>query len=62
MLTFLSENLGTIIISVVLLAIVAGIVLKMTRDKRKGKCPGGCGDCSGCAHSSCTTSTDSCTK
>ncbi|MDR0381347.1 MAG: FeoB-associated Cys-rich membrane protein [Oscillospiraceae bacterium] len=47
MLTFLSENLGTIFVGLVVFAILAAIVAKMVRDKRKGKCVGcdcGCGD------------------
>ena len=48
MLTFLSQNLATILISVGLLAVVALIVAKMARDRRAGKTSCGCG-CSGCA-------------
>ncbi|MDR0858886.1 MAG: FeoB-associated Cys-rich membrane protein [Oscillospiraceae bacterium] len=52
MLTFITQNLGTIVISLVLLAVVAGIVVKLVRDKRQGKrlgCDCGCGGCDGCS-------------
>ncbi|MDR1156903.1 MAG: FeoB-associated Cys-rich membrane protein [Oscillospiraceae bacterium] len=47
MLTVLAENLGTILVGLVVLGILAAIVAKLIRDKRKGKCVGcdcGCGD------------------
>ena len=49
MLVFLKENLSTIIIALIVLAIAAGIVVKMIRDKKKGKgsCSCGCG-CENC--------------
>ncbi|MBO4927187.1 MAG: FeoB-associated Cys-rich membrane protein [Clostridiales bacterium] len=50
MITWLSENLGTIVISLVLLAIVAGIILSIWRDKKKGKSSCGC-NCGHCAMS-----------
>ena len=50
MITWLSENLGTIIISLVLLAIVTGILLSIWRDKKKGKSSCGC-NCGHCAMS-----------
>ena len=40
------NNLGTIITGLVLLAIVAAVILKIRRDKKKNKCTGcpcGCG-------------------
>ena len=40
------NNLGTIITGLVLLAIVAAIILKIRRDRKKNKCAGcscGCG-------------------
>ena len=43
-----TENLGTIVVSLVLIAIVALIVGKMIRDKKKGKSSCGCG-CANCA-------------
>ena len=47
MISFITENLGTIIITVVLVAILAAIVVKLVRDKRKGKssCVGNCAHC-----------------
>ena len=47
MLIFLKENISTIIISLVILAVVAGIISKMIRDKKKGKTSCGCG-CENC--------------
>ena len=48
MLTWLMENMATLIISFILLFMVAGVVVSMVRGKRKGKSSCGCG-CSGCA-------------
>ena len=45
---FIAQNIGTIIVGLILLAIVALIVRKLVRDKRSGK--GGCG----CGCESCT--------
>ena len=50
MLDFLSQNLATIIISLVLIVICALIVIKMRRNKKQGKTSCGCG-CSACAMS-----------
>lgn len=47
MLTFLTENLSTIIISLIIVAIVACIVFKMIKDKKNGKNSCGCG-CENC--------------
>ena len=47
MLNFLQENLPTILVSAVVLAAVVAVVVKMVRDKRKGKSSCSCG-CSGC--------------
>ena len=48
MLTWLMENMATIIISAVLVLFVAAILVSMVRGKRKGKSSCGCG-CAGCA-------------
>lgn len=48
MLTWIMENMATIIISAVLLIMVAAVIAGMIRSKRKGKSSCGCG-CSGCA-------------
>lgn len=47
MLTWLSENIATILISLALVVIVIGIIVVMRRDKKKGKstCGGNCGHC-----------------
>ncbi|MBR6321687.1 MAG: FeoB-associated Cys-rich membrane protein [Lachnospiraceae bacterium] len=47
MLSWLSANLGTIIVSAVLLAVVALVIFIMIRDKRAGKsaCSHSCGSC-----------------
>jgi len=47
MLTWISENIATIIICVILLAVIAAIIGKMVRDKKKGKSSCGCG-CANC--------------
>ncbi len=48
MLAWLSANISTIIISLVLLLIVAAIIYKLVKDKKKGKHSCGC-DCAHCA-------------
>ncbi|MDD6320358.1 MAG: FeoB-associated Cys-rich membrane protein [Oscillospiraceae bacterium] len=47
MLDWLSANIGTIIITLVLIAIVAAIIFVIRRDKKNGKsaCGGNCGHC-----------------
>ncbi len=47
MLDFIVDNLGTILITVVLVTILAAIAVKLVRDKRKGKssCGGNCAHC-----------------
>lgn len=50
MMQFITENLGTIIISAVLVAVVALIILKLRRDRKNGESSCGCG-CDGCANS-----------
>lgn len=53
MFDWLAENLGTILITLVLFAVLAGIVVSMYRDKKKGKSSCGCG-CEHCAmHGTC---------
>ena len=53
MLTWIQANIGTIAVLLVLIAIVAGIVAVMVRDKRSGKhsCGAGCKNCA--MHGSC---------
>ena len=53
MLQWISANIGTILISLVLLAVVALIIRSMVHDKKQGKssCGGNCAACrGGCAH------------
>lgn len=51
MIQFITDNLSTIIITAALAGAVALIIIKMIRDKKKGKT--GCGSCcSGCSSSS----------
>ena len=47
MLAWLAENFATILICLVLAAMVAAIVVKLVKDKKKGKstCGGNCGCC-----------------
>lgn len=47
MLTWISENMATIIICAVLLLIVAAILAGLIRDKKKGRSSCGCG-CANC--------------
>jgi len=46
--SFIAENLGTILVSVVLLAIVVAICVNLVRKKRKtgSTCGCGCNECS----------------
>ena len=48
MLTWLMENMATIIISAVLILVSAAIIVSMVRGRRKGKVSWG-GGCAGCA-------------
>jgi mannose/fructose/N-acetylgalactosamine-specific phosphotransferase system component IIC len=46
--TFLAENLGTLLVGLAVAGIIAAIVIKMARDKKKGRHAGcNCG-CEGC--------------
>lgn len=47
MLAWIAENLATIIISLALIGLVAGIIIVIIKDKKKGKstCGGSCGHC-----------------
>lgn len=51
MLAWLSQNLGTIVVCIVLAAIVTAIIVYMIKNKKKGKSTCGCG-CSNCQMSS----------
>lgn len=48
MLSWFTENLGNIVVTLILIAIVTLIIAKMIRDKKSGKSTGGCG--CGCEH------------
>lgn len=47
MLTWLAENVATIVVCIILIGIVAAIIYKLITDKKKGKssCGGGCSGC-----------------
>ena len=49
--TWLTANLSTILITLVLIVIVGLVIRSMVRDKKNGKtsCGGNCGGCSGCS-------------
>lgn len=49
MINFLSENIGTIVVLLILAAIVAAIIYQLRKDKKAGKSTCG-GKCSGCAN------------
>ena len=48
MLVWLTNNIGTMIVLAAVTVIVAAIVVKMVRDRRRGKSSCGCG-CESCA-------------
>lgn len=50
MLQWISANIGTILISLVLLAVVTLIIRSMVHDKKRGKssCGGNCAGCAAC--------------
>ena len=54
MLSFISANIGTIVVLLVLAAVVTAIIVKLVRDKKAGKnvvCGGDCSKChGGCSH------------
>lgn len=45
MFELLSQNAGTIFVSFVLGLVIAGAIIKMRKDKKKGGCCGGCAGC-----------------
>ena len=47
MMSWISANIGTLILCVILCAVVAGVIAVLVRDKKKGKspCGGNCGHC-----------------
>ncbi len=50
MFAWMTANLGTILIAMALIAIVTGIIIKLRKDKKKGKSSCGC-NCEHCAMS-----------
>lgn len=50
MFIWISDNLGTIIVSIILIVIVAAVIFKMIRDKKNGisSCGGNCAHCGMC--------------
>ena len=48
MLDWITENLSTIVVSLILMLVVAVIIRKLVRDKKKGKSSCGC-NCAQCA-------------
>ncbi len=48
MLTWIMENMATIIISAILIVMVTAVIASMIRSRRRGKSSCGCG-CAGCA-------------
>ena len=47
MVEFIVSNLSTIAISTVVLLLVVLAIISMAKDKKKGKCLGGCAGCNG---------------
>ncbi|MGN0527308.1 MAG: FeoB-associated Cys-rich membrane protein [Acutalibacteraceae bacterium] len=53
--SWLYENLGTIIVGAVILSVVLTVIIKPRVDKKKGIKSGGCGcNCSNCPNSACS--------
>lgn len=50
MIDFFVQNLGTIVVGAIVVAVVAAIIVKMINDRKKGKSSCGCG-CENCAAS-----------
>lgn len=47
MLSWIGENSGTILVGLILVAVIAGILVRMIRNRKKGKSSCGCG-CASC--------------
>lgn len=52
MMTWLAENIGTVAVCLLLAAVVALIIVRMVKDKKRGKmtCGGNCASCKCCSH------------
>lgn len=50
MMAWLIQNIGTIVITLLLIVIVAGIISRLIKDKKQGKssCGGNCAHCGMC--------------
>jgi len=48
--TWITQNIGTIAITLALAALVTVIVIKLAKDKRQGKCIGCDHNCKTCPH------------
>ena len=50
MILWITENIGTIVVSLILILIVTGAILTMIRDKKQGRscCGGNCSKCGMC--------------
>ena len=44
---WLRNNWGNLIVGLTLLAVIAGIIVHLIRERRAGKCSCGCSGCSG---------------
>ena len=51
MVAWITANLGTIVVSIVLIAIVTAVIFKLIKDKKNGisSCGGNCAHCGMCA-------------
>ena len=56
--TWIMSNMGTILVSIILIAVVTGIILFMRKEKKQGKstCGGNCAHCKMCAGCNRSTS------
>ena len=60
MLTWLSQNVGTILVCAVIIAVFALLIRSLIRDRKKGKssCCGGCAGCANACHCHPATATE----
>ncbi len=51
MITWIAQNIGSIVITLLLIFIIAGIIFRLIKDKKQGKstCGGNCAHCQMCA-------------
>ena len=59
MLQFLQNNLGTIVVAAVLIALVISVIVKYVKDKKAGKSSCSCG-CEGCPNAGNCHRNDGC--